>query len=165
MSEKIQTRYVKWGENEKESELFSEPKRGGSGRFWWNNETKKFEPGDPPPREVFGQAPSVIFDSMPKTYHDGVCREIESRQEWALADKESGKLTFGSIEEPRRYTAQGIAAEQRELARDRHQASVTALKAYKENPKEVSAKVKKRAEQQREMAEKAGLDTLIDEVI
>lgn len=128
-------------------------------------DTKEVKQGYPPPREVFGKAPLVTFDSMPPAYHEGVCRVIESRQEWDMADKQTGKLTFGSIDEPRKYTAQGVAREQKELADDRHNASVTALKAYKENPKEVSAKVAKRAEQQRKMAEKAGLATIIDEAI
>lgn len=165
MSEKIQTRYVKWGQNEKESPLFSEPQRGSSGRYWWNPETRKLEPGDPPAREVFGQAPSLICDSMPKTYHEGVCREIESRTEWALADKQSGKLTFSSMEEPRKHAAIGAKEEKKALAQDRRQASETALRAYKENPKQVSAKVRKQAEAQQEAAKKQGLSKLIDEAV
>lgn len=127
--------------------------------------TKELKPGYPPPPEKLGEAPQVIFDSMPAQYHEGAGRVIESRREWNLADKQTGKLTFSTVEEPRRHVAKGVAQERKELAADRRNASLTALKAYKENPKEVSAKVAKRDEKQREQAEKTGLSKLINEAI
>jgi len=151
--------------HEKESSWPSDFGTGDTTPMYIDPDTKEVKRGYPPPREVFGIAPTVMFDSMPKTYHEGVGREIESRSEWELADKQTGLLTFGSIEEPKRHTAKGVQEERKALARDRRKASETAWQAYKENPKEVSQKVAKRAEEQHQTAKKAGLNKLIKEAI
>jgi len=123
------------------------------------------KPGYPPPREVFGTSAFVIGDEMRETYHEGVQRHISSRKEWNQADEQSGKITFGTMDEPRRHVAKGASQQKRELEADRKQAAEKALAAYKANPKEVSARIAKAAEKQQKLAEKSGLSTLIDKAI
>lgn len=120
-------------------------------------ETKELKEGYPP-RKI-SDAPMVIFDSMPKTYHQGVGREIESRKEWELANKESGQLTFSSTEEPARHAKAGAQREKKEYEADRFNSVVKATQAYKENPKEVSDKVRRKGEEQVKQLKKNGLDT------
>lgn len=140
-----------------------EPNTESPNHFYICPDTGEVKPGFPPQVEKNGTAPQIIMDSMPKCYHEGVGRYIESRSEWKNADIAAGTLTFGSIDEPRHHVSRGVSQEHKELKADRRQASETALKAYKDNPEEVSAKVAKQAEEQRAAAEKDGLKTLIDE--
>lgn len=127
--------------------------------------TKELKDGYPPPREVYDTPPQVIFDSMAPQYHEGAGREVTSIREWDRLDKETGQLSFSTDEERRRHVSKGQLEERRALRRDRHNASRTALQAYKENPKEVKAKVAKRREEQRRVAKQSGLETLIKEAI
>lgn len=105
---------------------------------------------------IYGQAPTVIFDSMPKTFHHGVEREIESRQEWNLADLEAGTITFGSSEDAKPKVDAGNAEKARR--KELRQASQTALQAYRENPKEVSERIKKQDEVRLDELKKAGIE-------
>ena len=69
-------------------------------RYYFDKKTQTMKEGYPPDENIYyGQAPTVIFDSMPKTYHPGICREVESRSEWELADKVSGTITFTNYEQ------------------------------------------------------------------
>lgn len=129
---------------------------------YWDPETKTFKEGYPPnPNNQFGVAPIVMFDSMPKTYHQGACREVESRAEWERLDRECGTLTFGSINEPRKYVEKGSKAQDRELKKDRRRAAEEALKMVRANPREISQKWEKEAEKQKEVAKKSGLSKLL----
>lgn len=129
-----------------------------SGRCYYDKERRCIVEGSPPPKyEKHGQAPIAIMDSMEKTYHEAAGRHIESRKEWNAADKETGSLTFGSRDEVARHTAKGQRDKERELKSDRRQAGLSAWQAYRENPKEVKAKLNKRAEEQMAVAKKAGL--------
>lgn len=122
---------------------------------YWDEETKAFKRGYPPNRNnQFGTAPSVIFDSMPPTYHEGASRIVESRKEWERLDKETGSLTFGSIKEPRRHVEKGQKERDRELRKDRRRATEEALKAVRANPREINQKWEKEAEKQRKTAKK-----------
>lgn len=131
---------------------------------WYYCKTKKkMVEGYPPYQyERYGQAPCVIFDSMPATYHEAACRTVESRSEWNMLDRETGSLTFGSREEatPKVDAANAEKARKAELRK----ASKAALDAYKANPREVSQKVAKQTEQQMAAAEKAGLGNLMKDV-
>jgi len=113
----------------------------------------------------FGQAPIAIMDSMPKTYHEGVCRHIESRKEWEMADKESGCITFGSQSEAERLTKKRLQEEKKALRADRRKASSTALQMHRENPKEMREKVAKTRELQESIANKEGLSSSIDKAV
>lgn len=127
-------------------------------------ETKEFKEGYPPnPNNQFGVAPLAIFDSMPRTYHEGACCFVESRKEWDRLDREYGCVTFGSVKEPRNHIAKGNKKEAEALRKDRRKASEEALKMVRANPKEIHQKVAKQAEQQLETARKSGLDTLMKE--
>lgn len=135
------------------------PKKNNSGRFYWDHEAQEFKSGNPPnPNNCFGQAPIAIMDSMPKTYHEGAQREVESRQEWERLDKEHNKLTFGSLEEARKHTAQGRKEEKKALIADRRNARKQATQAYKENPKAVKEKLRADGDRQMKEMKKTGLD-------
>lgn len=117
--------------------------------------TKEFKKGYPPnPNNNFGIAPSVIFDSMPPTYHEGACRTVESRQEWERLDKKHNCLTFGSIQEPRKYIDKGISEEKMALKKDRRRAAREALQKVRANPKEINEKLNREADKQRKTAGK-----------
>lgn len=125
-------------------------------------ETKEYREGYPPnPNNNFGTAATVIFDAMPPAYHERACRTVDSRAEWDRLDKETGSLTFGSTEEPRRHMKKASIELQRDLRRDRRRASQEALKMVRANPKEINQKLNKQAEKQAEAAKKAGLDKVL----
>jgi hypothetical protein len=151
----IKSRVFNYG-NEHEAEWpprFPEKSRGLVGYI--DPETKEFKEGYPPnPNNQFGTPPTVIFDSMPAAYHEGACRTVESRKEWNRLDQEHGTLTFGNIEEPRRYAKTRTAEEKRELKRDRRRASEEALKMVRANPRHISQKWQKEAEKQEKTAKK-----------
>ena len=156
MTDKISTKSFIYGAEHEASwpPRFPEEPRGVV--MYYDKEKGKMVEGYPPCKiNRHGVAPMVLFDSMPETYHEGVCRKISSRQEWELADKQSGKLTFGSMEEPRRYVKKGISEEDKALKADRRQAAKAAIEAYNSNPKEVSQKLQKEAEKQRKVLERA----------
>lgn len=148
--------------DEKESSWPSQFGTGEKGVFHVDPETGETVPGYPPCRDLqFGVAPTVIFDSMPKTYHDGVCREIESRSEWAAADAEAGTITFGSKAEatPKVDEFNAKKAKRAELRK----ASKTALDVYRANPTEVRQKLEKQGEAQMETLRKSKLVTKLKE--
>lgn len=97
----IVTRTFQYG-NENESSWpprFPTIKRGFAG--YWDPEKKKFVEGRPPRPKTFGKAPNIIPDTLPGTfYHNGVCRETNSRSEINKWDKESGCITTGSKQPP-----------------------------------------------------------------
>ncbi len=133
---------------------------------YWDKDKQKFVEGRPPnPNNQFGVAPMAIFDSMPKTYHEGAGRDVESRQEWKRLDEETGSLTFSSIKEPRRHIENGNKEYQKELKKDRRRASEEALKMVKSNPRHIRQKLDKQAEKQAQEAKKSGLTKLIKESI
>lgn len=115
----------------------------------------------------FGEAPMVIFDSMDEEYHHGVCRPISSRKEWQLADKESNSATVSKQEwaAKRERIPKLQRAQQRELEKDRRNASVKALKAMRENPAEYEGRLQARAQEQEQSAKKNGLAPLIEDNI
>lgn len=160
MSE-IKTKLFNYG-NEKES---SWPPRFGTNDnkgavFYVDHETGKVKEGYPPPRvEKLAEAPQVIFDSMPPSYHEGACRMIESRKEWERADKEHNTVTFSTVDESKRHIKKGIDRERQEIKQDRKQASEKAIRHYKENPQSIREKLNKRAEEQEEVLRKSGLKT------
>lgn len=151
--------------NEKESSWPSQFGTLDKTPQYWCKETKQMVDGYPPVRETFGVAPTVLFDSMNEEYHHGVCRKISSRKEWEKADRESGSLTLS----PREFknNSENVEARKRaanrELMKDRRKASIEAARFYNENRREFRAKLKARAEQQKEVAKKAGLNKLIKE--
>lgn len=125
--------------------------------------TGELKPGYPPPREVHDTAPMVIFDSIKEEYHQGVGRKIDSRSEWARADEEAGTLTFGGKEEaaPKVDKANKAKAERVE----RRKAIRESVQRWQEQPDEMKQLLRKRREEQREIAKKAKLDGLIKEEI
>jgi len=158
----IKSRIHEYG-NEKESDW--PPKYGTrkAGVGYWDKETNSYKEGYPPIREKLGQAPSVIFDSMPGEYHQGAGRVIDSRKEWERADKEAGTLTFGSKDQAEPKVDQAFKRQQE--SRERKKAIRKTLQAWEQSPKEMKQKITKRREIQREVAEKSGLDNLIDKSI
>jgi hypothetical protein len=138
----------------------------GSGRSYWDAEKKCMVEGNPPPKyEKHGQAPLAITPSMPAQYHEGVGRVIDDRNEWRMADEQSGCITFGSREEVSRTTQKGVSSEQKALKQDRRKASLEATRAYRENPKAVKDKLRHEGEKQAQIAKKAGLNKLIKESV
>lgn len=117
--------------------------------------------------KIYGQAPTVMFDSMEPEYHHGVCREISSRKEWEAADKESGSITRSPAEFKRdsENLESRQRAVQRQIQADRRKASIEAAKAFTQNKDEFYGKLKVRGEQQIKQAEKSGLTKLIKENI
>jgi hypothetical protein len=139
-----------------ESEWPSQFGTGEKGVF--HHDGEKVVEGTPPPKyEKHGQAPIAIMDSMDRTYHEGACREVESRKEWDRLDKETGSLTFGSRKEVSEHTAKARREKERALKQDRRNAALTATRAYRENRKEVKDKLRRRDEEQREVLKKSGL--------
>lgn len=123
--------------------------------------------GYPPPREVFGVAPMVIFDSMDEQYHHGVCRPISSRKEWQEADRESNSATV-SPEDWKRNSERREALKRKqefELAKDRRRASIEAVRAFRENREGFEQKMRQRAAEQEQMAESTGIKSLITKTI
>lgn len=162
MSE-IKTRIFNYG-NEKEAEW--PPKfgtnNGRGGRFYRCKKTGVIKEGSPPSEIVrFGEAPQVIFDSMPPEYHPDEGRVVESRKEWEKLDEKYNRITFGTREEVKRTTKKGVKQEEKELKADRSQATRQSIQAWKENPKEMAQKLDKQSEAQYESAKKAGLITKI----
>ncbi len=150
---KIKSRVHEYG-NAKEASWppqFPETAQGFHG--YWDKEQQRFMEGSPPIREkIYGEAPTVIFDSMPKTYHHGIQREIETRSEWRAADAAAGTITFGSREEAAPRIDQ--ANERKKRRQEIRKASVTAMQAYRENPREVSQRVEKQTIAKIEKAKK-----------
>lgn len=122
---------------------------------YWDRDSQSFKEGYPPnPNNIFGVAPIVIFDAMPSTYHEGAGRSVESRSEWDRLDKETGSLTFSSIDEPNRHIARRTKEEATALKADRRRASEEAIKMVRANPREINQKLQKEAEKQAKEAKK-----------
>lgn len=137
------------------------PKYGdrGSGVFYYCKQKQCMVEGYPPnPNNRFGEAPMVIFDEMPTTYHEAAGIKVSSRAEWDRLDRETGSITFGSLNEPKKYLDKGRKEEEKQLKEDRRKASLNAYQAYKENPKEVEQRVAKQTEKQLKTLEKSGID-------
>lgn len=162
----IKTRTFNYGD-EKESSwppMFGTKTEGESNHMYWDAESQSIKEGYPPnPNNNFGEAPTVIFDSMPPTYHEKAGRIVESRKEWNRLDQETGALTFSSVKESRKYIEKGNKEQAKALKADRRRASEEALKMVRANPKEINQKLQKQAEKQQEVAKKSGLATLIKE--
>lgn len=160
----IKTRIFEYGNDKEASWPPRLPQDNKGGHWYWDSEAGCLKEGYPPnPNNQFGVAPSVIFDSMPPTYHEAACRTVESRQEWERLDKEHGSLTFGSIKEPRKHIEKGNKQKAKELKEDRRNASLEALRKVRANPREINQKLKKEAEKQEEEAKKSGLTKLLKE--
>ncbi len=161
---KIKSKIFEYG-NEKESSWPPKyPAKRTRGVFHVDQDTKELTPGYPKSKnKKYGVAPMAIFDSMPPTYHEGACRLVESRAEWERLDRETGSLTFGSMDEPRRYAAEGSKKEQKAIKQDRRRAAEEALKMVRANPKEINQKWNKHAEKQKDLAKKSGLEPMLKE--
>jgi len=155
----IKSKIHKYGD-ENESEWPPQfPRKQTRGIFYWDRETKSLKPGHPPnPNNRFGEAPTVIFDSMPKTYHEGAQQWVESRSEWNQLDEQTGSITFGSVAEPRKYVEKGTKEERAALRADRRRASLEAIQKVRANPTEIRQKLDKEAAKQEKLAKKAGID-------
>lgn len=142
--------------NEHESEWPPQFGTGGSGPMYYCKERKCMVEGYPPnPNPKYGEAPQVIFDSMPPTYHEAAGRIIESRREWELTDKQHNTITFGNVKDAKPLVDK--ANEEKRIKAERRAASLKALQEYKDNPREVSQRVAKKAEEQNRVLEKAGI--------
>jgi hypothetical protein len=160
----IKTRSFQYGSDKEASWPPQFPERSKGLVGYIDPETKEFCEGYPPNRNNrFGEAPMVIFDSMPKTYHEGACREVESRAEWNRLDEQTGSLTFGSTAEPRKHIEKGTKEQMKALRDDRRRASKEALQKVRANPREINQKLQKEAERQAKIARKSGLDTILKE--
>lgn len=126
---------------------------------YWDSKTQTMVEGYPPPRETFGQAPMVIFDTMKPQYHEAAGRTIDSIKEWDRTDKEHNTITFSSIEQAKPKVDH--ANERKRKKAELRKASKTALDVYKANPREVSQKVQKQGEAQMEVLKKSGLKKLL----
>lgn len=157
---KIRSRVHNYG-HEKESSW--PPKYGTLDKtpMYIDRNTGELKAGYPPPREVHDVAPMVIFDSMPKEYHQGVGREIESRKEWERADQEAGTVTFGKKEDaaPKVDKANKARAERTE----RRKAIKETVQHWNENPEQMKQILNHRKREQEIIAKKSGLDTLINQ--
>lgn len=162
----IKSKIFNYG-NEHEAEwppLFGSKDENTAQVYHWDPETQSLKEGHAPNRNnQFGQAPHVIFDSMPATYHEGACRTVESRKEWERLDKETGSLTFGSVNESRKHIARGNKEQAKELKADRRRAALEAIRKVRANPREINQKFQKQAEKQLETAKKSGLDKILKE--
>lgn len=151
--------------NEHESEWpprFPENPRGVVG--YVEPSTKKFVEGHPPnPNNRFGTSAALHLDSMTPTYHEKGCCMVESKQEWDRLDRETGALTFGSVEEARRYAKRNVDDEKKALKADRIRAAKAAREKVRSDPRGVRQKLQKQAEKQAEIAKKSGFDTLLKE--
>lgn len=128
--------------------------------------TKELKDGYPPAPEIYEQAPMLKFDTMRNPeYHESAGRKVDSWQEWKRLDKETGQLSWGSVEEKERHSRKNVEAEKKELKDDRRNASLKALQEYKENPQSISDKASKRKLEQEKSAKKSGLTKLIKEAI
>jgi hypothetical protein len=133
-----------------------------SGRSYWDAEKKCVVEGSPPYKyERYGKAPLAITPSMPAEYHEGVGRVIDDRNEWKMADEQSGSLTFGSRDDVKRSTERGVKDEAAALKRDRIKAREIAMGKYRSNPREVKQKVRKRREEQMATVKKNGLGEVL----
>jgi len=133
------------------------------GIFHIDRDTGEATAGYPPQRhETHGQAPMVLFDSMPKTYHEGIGRQIESRKEWEQADRESGCVTFGSKE-----SAKPTLTDQKKLQirkADSKQAILETCKMYEQNPEVVKGKAAAIRKEQKESAKRNGFSKTYEKV-
>lgn len=163
----IKSKIHKYGnENESTWPPMFGTNNGRGGVFYIDKETGETKEGYPPdPNPKYGQAPIAIMDSMPKTYHEAACREVESRKEWNRLDKEHGCITFGSQEEAQRPLKQRIKEEKTDYKKGLRKASETALQMHRENPREMSQKVAKQRELQERIAKQEGLDKSIDSAV
>lgn len=127
--------------------------------------TGELKPGYPPPPEKFGEAPIVQFDSMPKTFHEGACREVESRKEWNRLDKEHGCITFANQAEAERPLKKRLKEEKKEYKQGLRKASSTALQMHRENPKEMKERVQKQREVQESIAKQENLTKPIENAV
>jgi hypothetical protein len=67
--------------------------------YYWCKKRRKLIEGYPPnPNNYFGDAPCVIFDSMPPEYHEAGRMTVDSRKTWKLLDKMHGTITFSPHE-------------------------------------------------------------------
>lgn len=149
--------------NEKESEWPSQFGTGEKGLFHVDKNTLELKEGYPEnPNPKYGEAPIVMFDSMPETYHDAACRPVESRKEWERLDKEYGTLTVGSIDQAKPKV--DAFYERKKYKDELRRASKTALDVYRANPKEVRQKLEKQAEEQIKTLKKAGLTKQLKDV-
>lgn len=136
------------------------------GRFYFDRSLQKMVEGNPPDENLkFGDAPQVIFDSMPKTYHEAACRFVESRKEWNLLDKQHGTITFGSQAEAERPLKARIQDEKKEYKQGLRKASLAALQMHEQNPQEMRQRAEKRREAQERIAKQEGLDKSIDTAV
>lgn len=93
---KIRTRSFQYGDENESSwpPKFPTTKRGFNG--YWDSTKKKFVKGQPPRPKTYGKAPAVIPDTLSdKFYHNGKCRETNSRSEINKWDQETGCITTG----------------------------------------------------------------------
>jgi hypothetical protein len=160
----IKSKIFEYG-NEHESEW--PPKfgtnNGKGGIYYYDKEKEQMVEGYPPNKNnSYGVAPMVVFDSMPKTYHEAACREVESRKEWARLDKEYGCITFANQKEAEKPLKVKLKEEKQGLKIDRRKAAEKALRMHRDNPKEMREKVAKQRELQESIAKKEGLDKAID---
>lgn len=119
------------------------------GKFYpYRDESKDFP--------IYGQAPTVRFDSMNKTYHHGAERFIESRKEWELADKETGCISFGSVEDAKPKVDE--ANERKKRKEEKRNASYQALQEWKQNPKDMHDRVEKQSIEKIETLKKLGIE-------
>lgn len=156
---KIQSKVFNYGD-ENESEWPPKyPEQNNSGRFYWDKEAQEFKEGNPPnPNNNFGEAPQVIFDSMPPRYHEGACRTIESRKEWESENKAHGMATFTSMDEPRKYIKKNDKEKEKALKKDRLNAAKIATEVCRSDPRAVRQKLNKQAEAQMDTLKKSGIN-------
>ncbi len=142
--------------DEKESQWPSQFGTGAKGVYHVDPETGELKEGYPECKNLnFGTAPTIIFDSMPATYHEKACRVVESRKEWETLDREYGCLTFGSKKDATPKIDE--AFEKRKRKAELRQASKTALDVYRANPREVEQRMQKQAEEQETTLRKSGI--------
>lgn len=137
--------------------------QGKGGLFYRCKETGKIKEGYPPnPNPKQGEAPMVIFDSMDAQYHEGVGRKIESRKEWERADNEAGTITVSNLEKESAGLQKKRLRTKEYLSKDRKNAAVKAISAYKADPKGVSRSVKEKAVEQIKTLEESGLSKQLE---
>lgn len=129
-------------------------------RYYYCKKTKQIVEGNPPyEATIFGEAPQFIRPSMPPTYHEAAQRVIDDRNEWNLADKQHGTITFGSAEQAKPRVSEH--EERKKKKAELRKASKAALDTYRANPKEVAARVQRQREIQTEVARKSGLNEVL----
>ena len=156
---KIQSKVHKYG-NECESEWPPRfPEKDNSGAYYWDRDKQEFVEGYPPnPNNQFGEAPIVMFDTMPPLYHEGACRTIESRKEWEMENKAHGMLSFSSHDEVKRHTKKGTNEQQDAIKKDRRNAAKIAREVWKSDPRHQKQKLVKQAEQQMATLKESGVN-------